>query len=397
MQLKWNGRNYRPAGNLIRVYKPDINELMKPASQKKWNSVVLTGQILSGVSGGTTPQVSPSPTPTNTPTPSVTPTLTPTNTPTGTPTNTPTNTPTYTPTPSATPPEPCYILTEGSDAIQTEGSDNLEPETCPPSPAFDPDAEAFLNAVVLTGGTTDATISAATDTLFVSLKSTGVWNKLKIFYPMIGGTSSSIALNGFRSGSTFDLTFNGGFTFNSSGATGNGTTGWANTKFNNTGMTQDDYSAGFYQFTRDNATQTSEVIMGQSFGSSFPQLQLSTDISRINYFMRSGPFSASTQVANGGNTDGFYINNRTGSTTTQLYRNGSLTPILNLTGSYTQAGTAYPIALWNFYQATGVFGTGYANQGLNFAFIGFGLDQTDITNLSSIVNTFETSLGRNTY
>lgn len=188
MQLKWNGRNYRPAGNLIRVYKPDINELIKPASQKKWNSVILTGQILSGVSGGTTPvpPVSPSLTPTNTPTPSITPTntptpsLTPTNTPTNTltptetstptpsvttsetptqtpsetptetptqtptetPTETPTNTPTETPTNTPSPTIPglgCFLQTENGDDIQTEGSDNLEPEICPsPTPSPTP-------------------------------------------------------------------------------------------------------------------------------------------------------------------------------------------------------------------------------------------------------------------
>ena len=214
---------------------------------------------------------------------------------------------------------------------------------------------------------------------------------------MIGGTSGSIALNGFRTGSTFDLTFNGGFTFNSSGATGNGTTGWANTNFLNTSTDQDDYSLGFYQFTRVNANLTDEVIMGQSFGSNFPQFQIATDISRTSYFLRSGPFSASTTVANGGNTDGLFIANRTGATTSQLFRNGSLTPIGSLTGAYTEGGTSYPIALWNFYQSTGVFSNSYANQGLNFAFIGKGLTSTDITNLSSIVNTFQTSLNRNTY
>jgi len=84
----------------------------------------------------TYPSVCPSVTPTTTPTktPTQTPTGTPTNTPTQTqtqtPTNTPTGTPTNTPTPTLTPtpttPETFHILSEGSDALTTEGDDNID-------------------------------------------------------------------------------------------------------------------------------------------------------------------------------------------------------------------------------------------------------------------------------
>lgn len=64
--------------------------------------------------------------------PSVTPTTTPTKTPTTTPTITPsvtaTNTPTPTLTPTPTTPETFHILSEGSDALTTEGSDNIDYE-----------------------------------------------------------------------------------------------------------------------------------------------------------------------------------------------------------------------------------------------------------------------------
>lgn len=102
MRLNWNGRNYRPAGNYVRVYKPDINELMKPLSQKRGlGSAILTGTFISGIGDNY-----PEPSPTIPVTPSVTPSNTATNTPTPTPTVTPTNTATNTPTPSVTPTEP---------------------------------------------------------------------------------------------------------------------------------------------------------------------------------------------------------------------------------------------------------------------------------------------------
>jgi hypothetical protein len=70
-QLNWKGRPYRPVGGTgyIRVYKPDINDLMKPLSQKSGlGSAILTGNVINPVNLPTTspvPSVTPSPTPTN--------------------------------------------------------------------------------------------------------------------------------------------------------------------------------------------------------------------------------------------------------------------------------------------------------------------------------------------
>lgn len=96
MNLKWKGRNYRPASNYVKVSKPDINELIKPLSQKKGlGSAILTGSFISGI-GDNYPVVTPTASG-PLPSPSVTPTIT------ITPSFTPTNTPTLTITPSATP------------------------------------------------------------------------------------------------------------------------------------------------------------------------------------------------------------------------------------------------------------------------------------------------------
>ena len=62
-------------------------------------------------------------------------------------------------------------------------------------PAGDPDALAYLSDVVAAGGTTDATIDAAVETLFVDLKSAGVYNDLVAFYPLVGGVAASNLIN----------------------------------------------------------------------------------------------------------------------------------------------------------------------------------------------------------
>jgi len=94
--IKWNGRQLYPARKT--PYKADINELMKPLSEKGfkgnlWGSVILNVEK----EVETTPAVTPS----NTPTPTITPSATANPTPTPSATANPTPTPTYTP--SSTP------------------------------------------------------------------------------------------------------------------------------------------------------------------------------------------------------------------------------------------------------------------------------------------------------
>ena len=356
--MKWNGRYYRP-GYGIPVYpkkESSIEELLKPLGEKEdkgnvWRPIL--NQPINVFKGTPLPPVSPTPTPTITLTPSVTPTLTPT--------------PTITPTPS--------------------------------TPVFDADAAAYLAAVISNGGTgIDATVSAATETLFLDLKSNGFYSKMYAFYPMLGAVSGSTSLNGIRSNSVYDLTYNNvsGFTFTSSGATGDGLTAWANTNFNNTDFLQDNMSMGLYQFTQNTPTKTEEVSMGQSFGASnLPQVQFGTRVGSSR-LLRFGSNTAVTASA-GGLFNGLYVASRTTSAAGYLYRNGNTTPVLSATTTYTEGGNSRPIAVWNFYQDTGVYGNGYANQGYSFIFLGEGLSSAEVATFSSIVNTFSTTLGRNTF
>jgi hypothetical protein len=61
---------------------------------------------------------------------------------------------------------------------------------------LDPDAQAYLDAVVATGGTVDSTIENAVNTLFEDLKTAGLYTKLDILMPMVGGTYQSVIING---------------------------------------------------------------------------------------------------------------------------------------------------------------------------------------------------------
>lgn len=132
--MEWNGRKYRPAGQVMKKANPDYQDMLKPYGQKNDNGNVwipvlqMPGNVPQDavpVSPTPTPSITPTNTPSNTPTSTPTPSVTATNTPTPTITNTqtPTNTGTATPTPTKTPtptPSPIPIsLTFVSNTLNT--------------------------------------------------------------------------------------------------------------------------------------------------------------------------------------------------------------------------------------------------------------------------------------
>jgi hypothetical protein len=110
------GNIRRVFGNKISVRPEDLNNLLRPLSQKKGHRANTWVPIIMNV-----------PEETSGPAPSFTPTQTITQTPTFTPTNTPTLTPTITltPTPSQI---TFYILAETGDILQAENNDLIEYE-----------------------------------------------------------------------------------------------------------------------------------------------------------------------------------------------------------------------------------------------------------------------------
>jgi hypothetical protein len=147
--MKWNGRNYRPAGQYIRHSKnnKDFNfeDALKPLGEKenKGNIWVPVKQVIMNVPETTSAvPVTPSPTPSITPTQTITPTNTNTPTNTGTPTNTPTNTgtATNTPTPSVTPSiTPTNTLTPTNTTTPTN-----TPSSTPPAKLLDAYPNAYI-------------------------------------------------------------------------------------------------------------------------------------------------------------------------------------------------------------------------------------------------------------
>ena len=103
-------------------------------------------------------------------------------------------------------------------------------------PSTDPDADAFIIAANITNPTQQSAIY----TLVSSLKSSGVWTKMKAIYPMVGGTASSHKFNlkdPRDLNAAYRLTFTAGWVHSSTGALPNGSSDYSNTFLNASIMT----------------------------------------------------------------------------------------------------------------------------------------------------------------
>jgi hypothetical protein len=343
--------------------------------------------------GGVVPQTSSAPVITSTPTPTPSITASPTLTPTQTQTNTPTNTSSQTPTQTQT---PTNTATQTQTPTQTG-----TPTPTPTLPAGSTEAIAYLNSVVVSGGTVDATASGATITLFNSLFSNNLWNKITAFYPVLGGVAASHSINAKSSVGLYNLVFNGGWTHTSSGMQGNGTNNYATTSLvpNSVFGTNTTHLSIYVNLQGTVGSRIYDIGSNANDTSLISQLNLTAK--RVsgagnNTLFDAGNFNAGlgrVETTSQASASGMTVGSVRSATDRTLYRNGS-----NIA---TQTANE-PIVYSNFGLLVGAQNAGgtplYFNSNrYAFATIGSGLTDTEIVNLSNIINTYETSLGRNTY
>jgi len=266
----------------------------------------------------------------------------------------------------------------------------------------DADATAYINAVISAGGTLSDGNKIAINTFFVDLKNIGVYSKMIAFWPIMGGTANSHAING-NLNSTYDLTYFGTWTHNSSGQKPNGASGtYANTHYViPTGYTgsgaADNLSFGLYINDITGTAPSYELDMGVRIpdpdnthiywiGAKWG----ATNTARYSQ-QNNGPHNGNfTNVGNGQ-----YMISRTASNLFRLYENGVNTQNLGASHTSDLGSGGYSFYL-------GALATGTANQFNSFyrqcfSFISSGLDNTESINLQTAINDLQTSIGRNTY
>ena len=113
-----------------------------------------------------------------------------------------------------------------------------------PVTANDVDSATFITAANITNNTQVSAINV----LVADLKRFGLWNKIKAFYPFVGGTADSHKWNLVNTG-VYGLSFSGGWSHSSYGIKGNNSNTVANTNLSLRtvfGATSSSYSLGIY-------------------------------------------------------------------------------------------------------------------------------------------------------
>ena len=284
----------------------------------------------------------------------------------------PTPTSTVTPTPSITP------------------SVTVTPTPSPSVIPFDPDAAAFLESVVATGGTVDATMSAATNTFYTELKSEGLYSKMILFYPFIGGTAASHSIMGIRSsGTTYDLTMVGGMTHGVSGSTGNGTNSGMNTKYDSSNLPFD-RTMGIYLV--DGLDSETQYNSGGGTGND--------NVIIVSYQGGSGFFGFGSHITYsptlvGNKRQGNLIGTITG-TSVNAWKNGTQV-ITNGTATNDRDSRYLSLLSDNRQNPPSFNPSPTSSSTMAFALYSEYLTNSEATTLSTLINNYQTSLGRNIY
>ena len=253
-------------------------------------------------------------------------------------------------------------------------------------------------------GITDATITTALQDLETGLTTYSLGSKMVALYPMVGGTSDTMKYN-FMDTSAFTIAYTGTITFASTGmkkAAADIQTAWANTGVTpNANLTVNDTHLSYYSRTQLTGTGTDAltgILYPADMGCGIPSggrwsLGICAGPNQ-SLWCRHYAENEQTKTDNETTTTGLYITSRTSSSDLRAFRNGS------------QVGSVYSGAQsYNFSSATGaIFVLAEANESSGmavgtlrecaFASIGSGLSPTNSSDLYTIVQAFQTTLGR---
>jgi hypothetical protein len=251
----------------------------------------------------------------------------------------------------------------------------------------DSSAQDFIEAT----GITNQTQKNAINKLTLDLKVYGIWPKIIALYPIIGGTATTHKFNLKNPADTngaYRLSFQGGWTHSATGITPNGSTGYANTFLSTSAIGLNSGHMAFY--SRTNLVSSGLVIeMGalKSTPDSYSDLQLGSTNQVSFRFNNQVPYDPLATT----NTQGFYIGSRTASNIIRTFKNGNLIINGTSTSNATTTTTIYIGAVNNGNTGLPIY---WSTKECALASIGTGLTDVEAFNFNSIVQNYQTLLGR---
>ena len=248
-------------------------------------------------------------------------------------------------------------------------------------PSYDADALKFATASGISGSNLDAI-----NNLVVALKNTSsLWDKMYVIYPLIGGTLSAFAWNLKDTGS-FSASFVNSPVASSTGLQTNGTSNYLNSNYSMTSPVTSSFHLSYYKRTGRN---TGDNIDAGAFNETtarglFIASQLTSTLSRARQYSTAmdnsaAPYTGSFIVTADTTHSSFYKGS-TEVSTIALSNPGALsTGSITLGGMRTTQNGNVP------YWASGSYA---------FMTIGQHISGSDATNFVTIVQNYQTELGR---
>ena len=251
---------------------------------------------------------------------------------------------------------------------------------------FDPDAQAFFDRVTTAGGTLSETEKNATNQLVLDMKSAGIWSSMKAIYPMVGASAEACKQN--LKSSSFTGTFSSGWTFASTGVTGNGTSAYFDTALNtSTNLTSTSTHLSFYVRNNSNAGAPYDLANATNAGMTIDPTYLIARYSGSLAYIGIADISYGTSTISL-DSRGFWLGSTNGSRAQIFYKNGS--SVSTGTGSGSFANN-------NLYLG-GANGGGtpafFSDKQYALCSIGDGLSGTQASNFYTAVQAFQTTLSR---
>jgi hypothetical protein len=241
----------------------------------------------------------------------------------------------------------------------------------------------------------------AVNNLVWGLVGTGIWDKIKAIYPVMGSTAASHKYNikdPRDADAAYRLVFNGGgWTHSLAGMTPNGTTSWANTFFNpSTNLTLTSGHLSFYSPVELNSANGIDI--GSATGGTNNQCCfLFCRLTNLADFLWAVDANAGAGVrarATSLSSLGFFLGNQNGNAGSDrtIWRNGVLRGSASVYGATTMPNANVSIGALN--NGTSNTRGNFSARRCSFATIGDGLNNIEIKQFYTIVQAFQTALGR---
>jgi hypothetical protein len=270
-------------------------------------------------------------------------------------------------------------------ATNIVGANSTDSNVVVPISALDPNALAFIT----TAGITNPTQQAAINTLVTDLKANNLWTKMKALYPMVGGTASSHSYN-LKNPAQFQITWSGGITHSSNGVLPNGTNGFGNTNFNpSLNLTTSSAHQSFYFRTNRPISKNSEYGCSGSGSSKFALYPYTWSTGWISDIFDS---TTSRIISSAGNSTGYVIGTRSSSSSHKLFRNN--TQIASTSNSTTGNIPNANYILFSSVNESNIINGYYDDNQIAFGSLGDGLTDAESSTLYTIIQAFQTTLGR---